>query len=49
MVTRAWLLELVAQETDLAPDAGGEAMLAGRGVRSSDSALDRFIFRTKDL
>jgi len=43
----AWLLELIAQEPDLTLAEIEQRLLAERGVRSTDSSIDRFFKRHK--
>ncbi len=42
-----WLLELIAQEPDLTLAEIEQRLLADRGVRSTDSSIDRFFKRHK--
>ena len=43
----SWLLNLIAQEPDLTLAQIEQRLLAGRGVRSTDSSIDRFFKRHK--
>ena len=43
----SWLLELIAQEPDLTLAEIEQRLLANRGVRSTDSSIDRFFKRHK--
>ncbi len=43
----SWLLELIAQEADLTLAEIQQRLLAQRGVRTTDSSIDRFFKRHK--
>ena len=43
----SWLLELIAQEADLTLAEIAQRLLAHRGVRSTESSIDRFFKRHK--